>query len=129
MSYCETTAELMVRRMSAMPPSTVVGAPVALIGRFCSAGGESIWYCGVCSAIGYVTPFFSLGQYVGATWRELARLTTRLLVTSAAVTPVYWARVRSILNSIVGTAADCWIRASAMPGIWRICARSLLAKA
>ena len=29
-----------------MPPSTVVGAPVALIGRFCSAGSVSIWYCG-----------------------------------------------------------------------------------
>ena len=38
MSYCETTASLWLRRISAMPPSTVVGAPVALIGRFCSAG-------------------------------------------------------------------------------------------
>ena len=31
MSYCETTALLCARRISAMPPSTVVAAPVALI--------------------------------------------------------------------------------------------------
>ena len=33
MSYCETTASLCVRRMSAMPPSTVVGAPRGVDGQ------------------------------------------------------------------------------------------------
>ena len=41
------------RLMSAMPPRIGgCGLPVAVIGRFCSALSESIWYCGVCITIG-----------------------------------------------------------------------------
>ena len=43
-------------------------------------------------------------------------MTTRLSVTFAAVTPVYWARVRSMSTASVGRPADCWMRASATPG-------------
>ena len=63
MLYCETTALSVVRLMSAIAPSVCGGAdPAAVIGRFCSALSESIWYCGVCITIGYDTPFSGLSQ-------------------------------------------------------------------
>src|SRR3546814_20149282 len=67
----------------------------------------------------YETLFLGLSQKVGATWLEPARLTTMLLVTSRAVTPATWARVRSISTSNPGLDSDCWLRVSPRPGTWR----------
>jgi hypothetical protein len=51
MSYCETTASPWLRRMSAMPPSIGGSAP-AVDRQILERGSVSIWYCGVCIAIG-----------------------------------------------------------------------------
>jgi hypothetical protein len=47
-----TTAFAVVRVMLAMPPRICAPPPPPVIGRFCSALSESIWYCGVCITIG-----------------------------------------------------------------------------
>src|SRR5205807_2864834 len=111
MSYCETTASVVIRRTFATPPSTcgtdalLVLAPV-VIGRFRKALSESTWYCGVCMTIGYCTPFFGFSQNVGATWLLPASMTSRLLVTSRSVRPRYCACARSTLMLKPGLLGD-----------------------
>src|SRR3954464_12465754 len=128
MSYCETTALEVDRLMLAMPPR-IGGVAVlpAVIGKVSSALSESIWNCGVCITIEYDTPLSGLREEVGATCALPARLTTRLLVTSRSVSPTYCARVRSTSILNVGALGDCWMRASAMPGIFLMRFSSLLA--
>jgi hypothetical protein len=50
-----------------------------------------------------------------------------LLATSRSVNPTYCARVRSTSMLKLGLREDCWIRASATPGMRRIFANNLLA--
>src|SRR5690348_5275490 len=129
MSYWLTIALPFVRVKFAMPPSTCCEAAPEepLIGMLASAFSESSRYCGVCMTIGYETPFCGLSQYVGDTWLDPARLTTMLLVTSRAVTPTSCARVRSTSTLNTGDWRDCWMRASATPGIARIFGRTRFA--
>ncbi len=98
-----------------MAPSNWV-PPEPVIGMLFNSPTVSMRYCGICTTIGYDTPFFGFSQNVGAVCMLPARLSCMLVAKSRSVSPTSLAKDRLTFTFRVGALNACWIRGSAIPG-------------
>ena len=86
-------------------------------GMLPSASSESIWYCGVWTAIWYATRLVGSSQKFGDVWKLPESEISRLLATSRSEKPASCDLVRSTLTWSFGWSKGCCMRRSTMPSM------------